>query len=641
MKKFRSNSGRASTFQVALSTCLISISAVLLAITQPTDTEKVTPHDLYRFQSVKAAGADSTTNLTNYPNTLVSLSGDTTVTPDAVSINTTSTNASTCPPLITQSTTQTITTGNSISCNNGISHTDNSYWRAFDMGSISGGPYFVDSVSFGMEWANNTQPVTVRLYANSEGAFPGGTRSLIATREINVGSAQNGTVVEIPLSATVQTGASELVMELFTPDGQAAGNRFFVGSNADPQTGPSYLSAPACGITAPTDTAALGSPNMHIVFAVRGHCSPSATPSCPPVITQSTSQAITDTFACGYHPPSGVVLFDNHYWRAFNMTSFVGGAEYDVNSVSFGVKSAGTTQQIIVRLYTNAGGTFPGGTRTLLAASTILVTSAQSGTVVTSPLMATMPAGTSELVMELFSPETGSPDLFLMGMNTAPETGPSYWSCQNDPPQVLNNHLVFNIYGSCTQQTPTPTPTATATATAPPTPTPCPLFTITGAVGQCATAGPSAIRLPGVTMTRTDSGGSTTTTTDGSGNYTLFALQCLTPYTVTPSMAAQPPGSAGIDTIDVVAVRRHFLAISLLTGCGLAAADCASPSGISTTDVIAIQRFFLGLTTGIGNVGQYDFTPMNRLYSLLFSDQTAQNYDAIVFGDVAAPFAAP
>jgi hypothetical protein len=145
-----------------------------------------------------------------------------------------------------------------------------------------------------------------------------------------------------------------------------------------------------------------------------------------------------------------------------------------------------------------------------------------------------------------------------------------------------------------------------------------------------------------VTITRTISGGGGggSTTTDEEGNYFLSAFGCET-NTFTPSKAARLPGSAGIDTIDVVAVQRHFLAISLLTGCRLAAADCASPAGITTADVIAIQRFFLGLTTGIGNVGQYSFTPASRSYSLLFSDQTGQNYDTIVFGDAAAPFANP
>jgi hypothetical protein len=57
--------------------------------------------------------------------------------------------------------------------------------------------------------------------------------------------------------------------------------------------------------------------------------------------------------------------------------------------------------------------------------------------------------------------------------------------------------------------------------------------------------------------------------------------------------------------------------------------------------VIAIQRFFLGLSTGIANVGKYSFNPVNRSYSPLLVNQTGQNYDTIVFGDAATPFANP
>ena len=61
-------------------------------------------------------------------------------------------------------------------------------------------------------------------------------------------------------------------------------------------------------------------------------------------------------------------------------------------------------------------------------------------------------------------------------------------------------------------------------------------------------------------------------------------------------------------------------------------------AAINTVDVIAIQRFFLGLSTGIANVGKYKFTPANRTYPGIGSDQTGQNYDALVFGDVASGF---
>jgi hypothetical protein len=188
--------------------------------------------------------------------------------------------------------------------------------------------------------------------------------------------------------------------------------------------------------------------------------------------------------------------------------------------------------------------------------------------------------------------------------------------------------------------TPTPTPTPSPTPSGP-TPTPCPLLTISGTVGQCTTAGPSGIALEGVTITRTG-GQTTTTTTDSSGNYTVFVLQCSNPFIVTPSKAARAPSSNGIDTVDVIAIQRHLLLLGTpLSGCRLTAADCAMPAGITTADVIATQRFSLGFSTGIGNVGQYNFTPVNRSYSALFNNQTAQNFDAIVFGDVTAPFANP
>ena len=59
---------------------------------------------------------------------------------------------------------------------------------------------------------------------------------------------------------------------------------------------------------------------------------------------------------------------------------------------------------------------------------------------------------------------------------------------------------------------------------------------------------------------------------------------------------------------------------------------------VTTQDVIAVQRFFNGLTTAIANVGKYKFTPASRTYTGITTNQTGQNYDTLVFGDVAAGF---
>ena len=128
---------------------------------------------------------------------------------------------------------------------------------------------------------------------------------------------------------------------------------------------------------------------------------------------------------------------------------------------------------------------------------------------------------------------------------------------------------------------------------------------------------------------------------DGSGNYQLSSIPAGGNYTVTPVKAARAPGSNGINTVDVIAVQRHFLSILLLTGCPLSAADVNGDGSVTTVDVIAIQRFFLVGSTGIANVGSYQFSPTNRTYQGVTINQTAQNYNAIVFGDVASPFANP
>jgi HYR domain-containing protein/carboxypeptidase family protein len=200
------------------------------------------------------------------------------------------------PQTITQSSSQAITALNSVSCNNGIGHTDNSYWRAFTLSSFGiNGAFDVQSVDIGVEEASSGgaasssaphiskgskfksgaphgggQPITVRIYTSNQpfpAGFPG-SLTLIGTADATVAD-QSLTIINVPITGTAPAG-SELVVEVFTPNGEAAGNLFFIGSNAAPETGPSYLSAPDCGVNTPTTTSAIGFPNMHIVLNVNG-----------------------------------------------------------------------------------------------------------------------------------------------------------------------------------------------------------------------------------------------------------------------------------------------------------------------------------------------------------------------------------
>jgi hypothetical protein len=160
-------------------------------------------------------------------------------------------------------------------------------------------------------------------------------------------------------------------------------------------------------------------------------------------------------------------------------------------------------------------------------------------------------------------------------------------------------------------------------------------ITISGAVSYCSNPSPGPV--PNVTLTLSGSAAGISSS-DTSGSY-LFSIPSGGSYTVTPSKAALTPGSAGISTLDVVATQRHFLVIGPpLSGCRLTAADVNGDTAINTIDVVAIQRFFLVFPSGFANVGKYQFTPANRTYQGIVTNQPNQNYDAIVFGDVATPF---
>jgi len=171
---------------------------------------------------------------------------------------------------LTQSSSTAIVALNSVSCNNGVGHTDNSYWRAYQLAQP--GNVTITNVQFGIEQATGaggTQNVNVRLYT-SAGAFPGATRTQIATQTFAVPN-QSGTIYTATFTTpVVVAGNANLVVELNTPDGRPAGNLFFIGSNPSPETAPSYLSAVDCGVATPTTMAAIGFPNMHIILNVNG-----------------------------------------------------------------------------------------------------------------------------------------------------------------------------------------------------------------------------------------------------------------------------------------------------------------------------------------------------------------------------------
>ncbi|MCO5207309.1 MAG: immune inhibitor A [Anaerolineae bacterium] len=175
---------------------------------------------------------------------------------------------------ITHSATNNIVQFNSVSCNAGGLHTDNSYLRVFDLDSFGITDNFdVTEVEIGIEQAlgaTGSQPISVNLYTLTDPNAPltFGNLTPIGSTDTTV-SDQSLTLWTASVTGTAPAG-SVLVVEIFTPDGQTTGNSFFIGSNPDGQTGPSYLAAAACGVPEPLPTGDLGFPGMHIVMNVTG-----------------------------------------------------------------------------------------------------------------------------------------------------------------------------------------------------------------------------------------------------------------------------------------------------------------------------------------------------------------------------------
>jgi hypothetical protein len=162
----------------------------------------------------------------------------------------------------------------------------NFYWRSYQLSSfpVITGPFSVTSVTFAVENAVHplaTQTLRVRLYKDTNGGAP----VAVGTDLVQVGenasvSVPNGAnqFITAPVTGNflqsdtlvVSVDSPDYTIEYGTGSPLPQNAVFFIGSNADPETGPSYLSATDCTVPTPTTTAALGFPNMHIILDVTG-----------------------------------------------------------------------------------------------------------------------------------------------------------------------------------------------------------------------------------------------------------------------------------------------------------------------------------------------------------------------------------
>lgn len=201
--------------------------------------------------------------------------GDTVPGPDASLID--------APPqqvTLTQTASNGITQDNSFGCVLSSSKVtlQNSYYRVFklaDYGVTT--TLHVMQVEFGIQTAMagggaGSQPATVHIgtYAGTPGTTTLDLSMVGAVSTMNIqipdGSATRMTV---PIAADIAP-TDNLIVELAIPDGRAAGNRFFAGTNTDLERAPGYTLGPDCGVTQPTSMPSIGGGNVALVMTVTG-----------------------------------------------------------------------------------------------------------------------------------------------------------------------------------------------------------------------------------------------------------------------------------------------------------------------------------------------------------------------------------
>ncbi len=155
---------------------------------------------------------------------------------------------------------------------------DNIYYRSYvpsEFGinggfQIQGANFFISFNDLG--GTNPTANFTVRFYT-TDGVFPAGTLTEIASQAVEATEADNGTLFEVLLDTPVDISADEeIVVGVDIPASPAAPDNYDIriGINSLGEDEPTYLSSVGCALLTPTPTAAIGFPDNAAILDLVG-----------------------------------------------------------------------------------------------------------------------------------------------------------------------------------------------------------------------------------------------------------------------------------------------------------------------------------------------------------------------------------
>ncbi|WP_347372961.1 T9SS type A sorting domain-containing protein [Aequorivita sp. Q41] len=155
--------------------------------------------------------------------------------------------------------------------NVGLTYSENSFFRAYYLTDFGvNGDFAVSEVQYGQGSADDGKLINLNIYTADTDDLAVANLNLIASTTHTSSSADDLSLVTVPMTATIPAG-SIVVFEVNAPSsGTNTGETFFPGVNNAGEDDDSYLSAVDCAITEPTTTSAIGFPDNQYLMNVVG-----------------------------------------------------------------------------------------------------------------------------------------------------------------------------------------------------------------------------------------------------------------------------------------------------------------------------------------------------------------------------------
>ncbi len=142
--------------------------------------------------------------------------------------------------------------------------------------------------------------------------------------------------------------------------------------------------------------------------------------------------------------------------------------------------------------------------------------------------------------------------------------------------------------------------------------------------------------VPNTTLSAAGSPNVSTNSAFITGAYSLSGMGS-GPYTVTPTKTTDVTAISGFDS---ALIAQHVVGLITLTSSQAAAADVSEAAGITSFDAALIARFVVALP-GWGSTGTWKFDLPSRSYPNVEANQSNQDYDAILMGEVSGDWTPP